>query len=202
MQLGYMSAGLPDSPDPSLFTRQDAGDDSLFVVFYMGVLKDENETIQQGRPIFNDVECVRIIVPGDKSNIIDRPADRRDRHRFAKQYAMFKQGLSDEDQTTGSRLSEWPLLTRAQAEELRHVGIRTVEQLAEVRDDLTSRIHGLVTLKQHAQTWLGKTKTAADAARQTKQMNDQKNEIDGLKEVVREQAARLERLLRERADAA
>jgi hypothetical protein len=193
--------GLPDMGDPNLFGRPDAGDESLFVVFYMGTLQNEGKTIAEGRPIIDDVECVRIIVPGDKNNINDRPATPQDKRRFHKQYGLFKQGMSEDAQITGTRLHDWPLLTRGQAEELRYIGIRTVEQLAEVRDDVTSRVPGLVRLKQHAQVWLGKTKTSAEAAKQAQLMDDQRQRIDTLEQVVRDQADRLEKLLREKAGA-
>lgn len=181
--------------DPSIFTRQNAGDDSLFVVFYMGVVKDEAKSVEQGRPIFNDVECVRIIIPGDKNTVNDRPASAQDKGRFSKQYAMFKQGMSEEDQVTGTRLSDWPFLGRAQAEELKYLGIKTVEQLAEVRDDIVSRVPGLTALKQHAQVWLGKTKNAAEAAKTAKTISDQAAQIAALQEAVRDQAKRIENML-------
>lgn len=181
--------------DPALFTKANAGDDSLFVVFYMGTIKNEDKSIDQGRPIIDDVECCRIIVPGDKNSVIDRPATHSDKQRFAKQYGMFKQGMKEDDQISGTRLNEWPFLTRGQCEEFRYLGIRTVEQLADVRDDIVSKVPGLVQLKQHAGVWLGKTKNAAEAAKQAKVMTDQANRISSLEEVVRDQAARLEKML-------
>lgn len=181
--------------DPALFTRPDAGDETLFVVFYMGTMKNEDKSIEAGRPIIDDVECVRIIVPGDKNNVVDRPARDSDKRRFAKQYAMFSQGMKEDDQISGTRLNEWPFLTRGQCEEFKYLGIQTVEQLAEVRDDIVSKVPGMVKLKQHAAVWLGKTKNAAEAAKQAKVMSDQNNRIASLEEVVRDQAARIEKLL-------
>jgi hypothetical protein len=181
--------------DPNIFTRANAGDDSLFVVFYMGVIRNEARTIEEGRPIFDDVECVRIIIPGDKNNVLDRPANARDKQRFSKQYSMFKAGLSEDDQVSGTRLTEWPFLSRGQAEELKHLGIKTVEQLAEVRDDIVSRVPGLTTLKQNASAWLGKAKGAAEAAKTAKLIADQQSQIETLQTAVREQAARIEKML-------
>jgi hypothetical protein len=181
--------------DPNLFLKANAGDESLFVVFYMGVARNEAASEENGRPIFDDVECVRIIVPGDKNNIIDRPARDSDRGRFAKQYGLFKAGAKEEEQLSGTRLNEWPFLTRAQCEEFKFLGIRTVEQLAEVRDDIVSKVPGMVQLKQHAAVWLGKAKNAAEASKQAKVMNDQAARISSLEEVVRDQAQRIEKLL-------
>jgi hypothetical protein len=187
--------------DPALFTRQHAGDESLFVVFYMGIVKNEAKSIEQGRPIFDDIECVRIIIPGDKNNVVDRPATLQDRQRFLKQYDLFKAGAKEDEQLSGTRLNEWPFLTRAQCEEFKWMGIRTVEQLAEVRDDITSKVPGLVQLKQHAAVWLGKTKDAAQAAKQAKVMADQQSQIDTLQAVVKQQAEKIERLMDDTAKA-
>ena len=181
--------------DPTIFTRQNAGDESLFVVFYMGVIKNEARTAEEGRAIFDDVECMRIIIPGDKNTVIDRPASAQDKQRFSKQYGMFKQGMSEDEQVSGTRLTDWPFLTRAQCEEFRYLGIKTVEQLAGVRDDIVSRVPGLTQLKQHAQVWLGKTQSAAEAAKTSKLIADQAAQIAALQEAVRDQAARIEKML-------
>lgn len=178
--------------DHALFTRPDAGDESLVAFFYPGVMKNEAKSLDAGRHIYDDLEFVKIIIPGDKNNLIDRPATPQDKRRFAKQYALFKEGRTEDDQISGTRLNEWPFLSRGQCEELRYLQIRTVEQLAEVRDDITTRVPGLVNLKKNAQVWLGKSKSAAEAAKITKQMDDQSREIETLRQVVKEMGAREE----------
>jgi hypothetical protein len=185
--------------DPSIFSRPNAGDDTLFAVFYLGILKNEPRSIEQGRPIFDDVECVRIMVPGDRNNVVDRPATQQDKHRFAKQYDMFKQGIKEEDQITGTRLTDWPFLSRAQCEELKYLGLRTVEHLAEARDDLCGKVPGLTTLKQNAHIWLSKAKNSAEAAIQAKKMADQQSQIETLQRAIRDQGERIEKLLAEKA---
>jgi hypothetical protein len=103
--------------------------------------------------------------------------------------------MSEEEQVSGTRLSDWPFLTRAQCEEFRYLGIKTVEQLAGVRDDIVSRVPGLTQLKQHAQVWLGKTQSAAEAAKTSKLISEQAAQIAALQEAVRDQAARIEKML-------
>ena len=187
-----MHGGLPEIGDHNAFQRPGAGDDKLFVVFYMGVIPNESKSVEAGRPIYDDVECCRIIIPGDKNAVIDRPADRSDKTRFATQYALFRQGVKEEDQVSGTRLSDWPMVGRAQAAELKHVGLVTVEQLADVRDDIVAKIPGLQSLKQAAGIWLQKAKGTAEAAKAAKLIDDQANRIDALEKVVRDQADRLE----------
>lgn len=192
--MDYGVGGLPDVADPELFKKPNAGDDSLFVVFYMGVIRNDARSHDEGRPIFDDRECVRIIVPGDKNNIIDRPCEPSDRQRFAKQYALFKQGVKEDEQVSGTRLTDWPFLSRAQSEEFKYLGIRTVEQLAEVRDDIVGRVPGLTTLKQTAQAWLARSKDTAAAAKMAKLMSDQKSELEQLREVIKRQGEQIDKL--------
>lgn len=177
--------------DHNLFSRPNAGDETLFVVFYMGTMKNEGKSVEAGRPIIDDVECVRIIVPGDRNNIIDRPASQHDKQRFAKQYAMFKQGRSENDQISGTRLTEWPFLTRGQCEEFRYLGLMTVEQLAECRDDVCAKVPGLSTLKRNAALWLDKAKGSADAAKTAKALDQQASKISELQKVIDDQATQL-----------
>lgn len=174
--------------DPQLFTRPHAGDESLFVVFYMGILKNQAKSDEAGRPIYDDVECVRIIVPGDRNNINDRPASQEDKRRFAKQYAMFKEGRKEDDQISGTRLSEWPHVSRGQVEEFRFLGIHTVEQLAEVRDDICTKVPGLSTLKRTAGLWLDRAKSGAENAKVAKQLDEQAKRIAHLESVITDQA--------------
>lgn len=192
---------LPEVPDFNLFTRANAGDETLFVVFYMGVLQNEGKTVEAGRPIFDDVECVKVIVPGDRNNVVDRPATTHDKQRFAKQYAAFKAGKTGDEQVSGTRLTDWPFLTRAQIEEFRYLGIRTVEQLAEVRDDVCTKVPGMHQLKRNAQIWLDRAKGTAESAKAAKQITEQQNQIETLQRVVAAQGEKLERLQTERASA-
>lgn len=171
--------------------QPDAGDSKLFVFFYMGVLQNEHRSTQEGRPMFDDVECVKIIVPGDKNSIIDRPATKADKMRFSKQYDMFKAGKSDDEQVEGTPLTEWPFLSRAQVEELKYLGIRTVEHIADCRDDIAAKVNGMHALKRNAQVWLGKTKSAGEAAKTAKLIEDQAAQISALQEAVKDQARRL-----------
>lgn len=185
--------------DHNLFTRQNAGDDSLFVIFYMGTLRNEGKTEMEGRLIVDDVECIKIIIPGDKNNVIDRPASPQDKQRFAKQYAAFKLAGTEDAQISGTRLKDWPYLSRAQCEELAYLKIITVEQLAEVSDAAVSKVPGMQKLKTNAGIWLAKSKSTAEADKVRRQLEDQKSEIETLKEVIRQMGEREDaRALQER----
>lgn len=138
--------------DHRTFQNVNLEDGKLYAVFFMDVTEDAAASAEQGRPIFKDTEFVRIVAPGDKTNVVCRPARPDDKARFAKQYAAFKRG--DIEQVVGTPLKQWPAITRALAEEFKHLGVLTVEHLADLRDDVKIRVPGAHDLSRRARAWL------------------------------------------------
>jgi hypothetical protein len=137
--------------DHNLFSVEGAGDEKLFVQFHNDILKNETKSAAEGRPIYDDTIFVKIFTPGDRNNIIDRPATEIDKRRFHKQFAAFQ---GNKEQVTGTPLAEWPIMSRSMTEELRYFGFQTVEQLAQASDEATSRMAGLASFKAKAIAYL------------------------------------------------
>jgi len=112
----------------------------------------ETASNEANRPIFSDVEHVRIMVPGDKLSIVDRPASSDDKARFPDHYAKFKAG--EGSQIVGTRLDAVPFITRSMVEEFKFFGIHTVEQLASTGDEVGQKFQGFQSYKQKAQKFL------------------------------------------------
>lgn len=108
-------------------------DASLHVVFYSKPMQNQFETEKQGRPIFQDVDFVRITLPGDKNNIIDTIARPDHKARFPLHWAHYQNQHSGKAEI-GTPLSVWPLITASKAEELRALNFRTVESIAHASD--------------------------------------------------------------------
>jgi hypothetical protein len=90
-----------------------------------------------------------------------------------------------DDQLSGTRLADWPFLSRGQVEELRFIGIKTVEQLSNVADSVN--FPGLQQLKTHARSWLATAKDSALAAQQGERLNAQDAKINELMKVIEDQ---------------
>jgi len=162
------------------------GDDKLHVVFRNDILLNEGKSEKEGRPIFDDVDWVKIFIPGDKTSVLDRPASAVDKARFAIQYARYKQGLKEEEQITGTHLKEWPTISRSQTEELKFFNVFTVEQLAEINDAVKVRMGpGITKLQQQARIWLDKAVKTAEVAKASQKIDDQAARIDTLEQTVR-----------------
>lgn len=145
--------------DHTLYEKDRAGDDKLYVRFFQDVLPDPEESARTGMRKFRDADMVTIMVPGDKRNIITREARPDDQERFAKQWKMYK--ADHEEQLQGYPLKEWPLISRSMAEEFKYLGFRTVEHIANASDAVLSRYPGMREVQSRAKTWLA---AQADAA--------------------------------------
>lgn len=156
-------------------------DKKLHVTFRMDAERNDAKSREEGRPIFEMTEFIRIMVPGDKDTIIDRPANELDRMRFSDRYQRFKSGMT---QVQGTPLSEEIWLTKAQTEELKFFGIVTLEQLAGMADSNAQRFLGLQSLKQKAQARL-------ELLKQSEPVNHLQALADRQAEVIKAQEAQI-----------
>jgi hypothetical protein len=165
--------------------HEDAGAEKLYVQFAMHPVKNEAKSLEEGRPIFEDQEYVKLMAPGDKSNVIHRPVRADDKHRFSKQYADWKAGAAQT--ASGTPLSEWPAVTRSQVEELAYFKVLTVEHLAEMSDGIAQNLGPIQALKQKAKAWIEAAKGNAPSEKLRAELATRDNEIETLKRQLKEQ---------------
>lgn len=151
------------------------GDERLFVQFYLGSIKNDEKSDAAGHPVFDAVPFVKILVPGDKNTMIDTIADATYKRRFAKLWSNFQQSLSQD--LSGFPLRDWPAITRSQAEELNHMNVYTVEQLATLADVYGAKIMGYNDLKRKAQAYLEQARDSAFAQKIAKENQELKDRI-------------------------
>lgn len=157
-----------------------AQDDALMVTFSQNAVQDTVETEKQGRPIYKDVDWICIRFPGSRDTI-ERKVRSDDKTRWPKQWAAYQSNKSQEA-VSGTPLSAWPAVTRAQVEEFAFFGVKTVEQLAEMPDPALQKFMGGQTLKQRARDFI-------EAAKGEAPMVAMRAEIENLKAQVAAQAA-------------
>lgn len=159
----------------------------VYARFYYVPKEDTVASAEAGRPIFKEVEYIEIIAAGNANNIIRKPAREDDRRRFHKQYAMFRQG--DSDQMVGTPLTEVPWISRGQAEELMYHKIRTLENLAEANDNACAGVPGMYDLRRRAKAWLEKAAEAAPFTKMQEEMDEMRKKIASLEAEKAAQAA-------------
>lgn len=133
---------------------------------------------------------VRIVTPGDKTNIIDRPARDSDKRRFQRQWLHYQRANSDH-LIVGTPLSAWRQerpeeLTDGQLQELTILKFLSVEQVAMASDTQVMRMGmGAMGLRERARTYLSsKNAQVSGAALSTAQA-----QIEELKAMVAQLAA-------------
>jgi hypothetical protein len=159
-----MEANLPSYDESAVMDNSQvaryAMDKKLVTNFYVRAVQNTFKSNQEGRPIFDEQEFIRIIIPGDTKTIIDTKVNAEHRFRFPEKYERFKKGLSQAQ--SGTPLEVWPQMTVGQVAELKATGITTVEQLAELSDSNAQKFMGSFQLRQKAQAFLDAA--AGDAA--------------------------------------
>lgn len=140
----------PRSPEEHRAMQQRKRYAGANVRFFDAILEDPIASHKEGRPIFKTIPSIEIQWPGmDKTVRAIEPQDSRD---YPELYDAYKAG--NEMPTIGTPLEEWALLPRSVVEELKHFGVRTVEQLGACNDDFKRRLGPLVKYCKEASRWL------------------------------------------------
>jgi hypothetical protein len=144
---------------------------NLFVSFYTEAVEIKAESEKQGRPVYRDVPFIKVVVPGDVNNIIERKASKEDEQKFPKAWARYK--AQEADVMEGTPLEQWPQMSRSLVKEAKFFEIHTVEQLAGLSDINVSKMGmGYLELRNKAKAYLvaaagtaGETAQAAENQR-------------------------------------
>lgn len=175
------------------------GDDRLGVMFYIRAVEDQERTKAEGRKCFKDREFIKIMVPGDRLNVIDRPVQRTgvlptdDVMRFPKQYERFK-AKQEQQAHDGTPLSLWPSIPAALAEELKFINVFTVEQLATLADTFIGKVPMGHHWKAKAEEFVAAQKDQTVLTKLQTELTERDNKIEAQEKALRDQAAVIEQL--------
>jgi hypothetical protein len=133
--------------------------------FYTDAERDGFASVKAGRDIFRDVDFVKIFIPGSGTILVER-VNEGHAERWPELYAAFKAGK--EAPLSGTPLSEWPILKRAQIAELNYRNIRTVEDLGDLSDLAVQNLGmGGQMLRARARAYLDEAEREALATKLT-----------------------------------
>lgn len=161
-------------------------DSNLAVTFYKRSMKQEDETIAAGRPIFKEFDFIRIMVPGDNLSEIDTYANESHKARFPRQWAHYQNKVGDHQDFVGTPIEQWTLITRSQAEELRGLKFPTVESVANCSDQQMQRIGMVAGMSPHsfrekAKAFLNLASDSAEVAQREAELQALRQENDKIK---------------------
>lgn len=161
-------------------------DSRLAVTFYKRSVKQEDESIAAGRPIFKEFDFVRICVPGDNLTEIDTYAQDSHKARFPRQWAHYQNQVGNQEQIIGTPIEEWTLISRSQADELKGIKFRTVEDVANCSDQQLQRIGMIAGMSPHsfrekAKAFLNLASDSAEVAQREAELLSLRQENDKIK---------------------
>ena len=165
------------------FAQTAEADKNLLVRFFYKERPDKTKTAEEGPPAFKEVAYLEIRAAGHMDVQVCRPASETDKQRFPNHYKAFMDRV--EAPVEGMPLSEWPQVTRTQAEQLSFLNIKTVEQMANVSDTNISNFAGGYALRDKAKKWL----EVADVESVLKEKADLQATIEKLQAQVAELVA-------------
>ena len=156
-------------------------DSRLQVRFYKRPVQQEAETLEAGRPIYKEFDFVHICVAGDTLTEIDTYALASHKTRFPIQWANYQNRLGKDDvEVVGTPVSEWPLVSKSQAEELRAMKFYTVESIANASDQQLQRMGMAAGMSPYA--FRDKAKSYLNLASNSAETDKRAQEINNLKE--------------------
>ncbi len=134
------------------FSNTAEADKALMVRFYYKNVHNKLESQSEGRPIYREKMYIEIRIAGQRDIQAARPATHADKQRFPRHLEAFEKRV--EPPTEGMPLIEWPKITRTMAEELSFLNVKTVEQLASMKDSNLQKIMGGYGFRDQAVKWL------------------------------------------------
>lgn len=170
------------------------GNEKLFITFDLHPRLNEAKSNEAGRPVYDDVEYIRKIVPGDKQNEVHRPATEADKRQFPRQYSEFKSGAREAQ--SGTPLKEWTAISASQAKELAHFHVYTVEQLANLSDANIQNIGPIRGLQAKAKDYLEKASGNAPLEKMRAELTEKDSRIATMEKQMAEMGKRLDEMNR------
>jgi len=172
--------------------EQNEADKKLFVIFYRDIQKNEIKSTEQGRPIFDEIDVVKIISPGQRDSFVgDATPDYQ--QRFPGQWARYKAG-QDQSSNTGTPLNMLPWMSISAVAEFKAMNCHTVEQLVGMPDSVSQRFMGHHQIKQRAQAYLDAAKDAAPILRLNAEIEKRDDQLKQQTELMNAMKARLDQL--------
>lgn len=141
----------------------------MYVTFFARARQNFARSEKAGRPVFEEKTYVRILKPGGQR--IERPMQAADMQRFAAAWDAYRKGHETVEE--GMPLGEWAQMTLSEAEALKSIGVRTVEDLAAANNDVKKAYgRGIMTLINRARTFLDAERAPEKMAARLRELED------------------------------
>lgn len=147
------------------------------VAFGLAPLINDKKSKLAGHDVFDDVEFVKIAIPGERSSLYFQPSSEVHHKRFPKSYAAYKQRSAGVATKEGMPIENWAPVSRSLALTMKAAHIHTVEALAAVHEGHIDKLgFNAREMRAKAQAWLKEAKDGAATialAAEKQQLQDQ-----------------------------
>ena len=161
--------------------------DSVMIArFYVRAVKNNFKSEKEARPIFENKIYCEYYPAGSTLLRMDVPANDIHKQRFSKQWAYFESTRKEDGGGAGTPISEWPILSPADVENLKGMKIQTIENVAAMSDNALGVLGmGIANMSPHifrakAQAYLGAAKDSALPQQQAADIEAMKKQIADL----------------------
>jgi len=152
--------------------------DKIAPRFHMRAVYMEEESEKAGHAVYKDFAYVEMITPGDRRTIPCMRVREEHKKQWPKQWAAFEAGC--EYVEDGRPLAEWAVMPGSMVKMLQAIGIKTVEQLAQVNVDAIKGLGpGFVKMREAAIKFIAENDTKQE------QIDDLKKQNEDLLERIR-----------------
>lgn len=185
---------LSPRTDVHTMNRSSAGDRRTFPTFFVEAVELPTESAAEGRPIYRDVEMVKILIAGDsKTEVVRKVTDHMRRGEYRAEYDHWKR--TQQQAVTGTPLEQWPGASASFIATCKRLNVFSVEALVGLGDGHLASL-GMEgrTMQARAKAWLTSAKDGAETERLAAENHKMISEIETLREQIKEMGARFSEL--------
>jgi hypothetical protein len=177
---------------PDQITRNSGGR-RTFPTFYVEAVESRSESEKEGRPIFKDVEYVKILIAGDQKTEVVKKVSEQVKQDYRQEYLQWK--ATQQQSVVGTPIEQWPGASVSFVKTCKVLNVFTVEALAQLDDSALQRLGmGSRDMQARARAWLSAAKDGAETERLAAENNRLQDQIDSLQTQIKEMGARFSEL--------
>lgn len=177
---------------PDQITRNSGGR-RTFPTFYVEAVESRAESEKEGRPIFKDVEYVKILIAGDQKTEVVKKVTDQVKNDYRQEYRQWKQ--TQQQSVVGTPIEQWPGASVSFVATCKVLNVFTVESLAQLDDGALQRLGmGARDMQARARAWLTAATDGAETARLAAENSRMAAELEMLKKQISDMGARFSEL--------
>lgn len=141
---------------------------NVYATFYTDAILMGYKSEIAGKPVYEDVPFIKIIIPGDKNNIIDRKAKDADKIKYKAAWEAY-QRAEENNGINGTPIEKWSQISKSQIKEAKYYEVHTIEHMAGLTDAHIQKLGmGFGDLRRKAKAYLGLEEVSAQVQENAK----------------------------------